>query len=105
MTESCQKCGHGTSFFVVKRKNGHSVIGIEAFRFSQPFRKVVGRTLCRDHRKFSAVLETTSALRLITILPIFWPPIDMSKKTLGFNFASRPLWAMTARVGGVLVVL
>ena len=43
------------------------------------------------HRKFSAVLETTSALRLITMRPIFWPPILISKKTLGFNFASRPL--------------
>jgi len=34
--------------------------------------------------KFSTVLGTTSARSSITILPADWPPIDISKKTLGF---------------------
>ena len=35
--------------------------------------------------KFSTVLGTTSARSSITILPADWPPIDISKKTLGLR--------------------
>jgi len=51
--------------------------------------------LSRANLKFSAVFGTTSANSSIFILPAGWPPMEISKNTIGFSDMSNMVYKST----------